>query len=121
MEEYKVRKYVGKKVLIIGDDLLATNINRIKTAKSNKLCNGLLLKLNQIGTVSEALDAARLAKSYGWKIMVSHRSGETNDSFIADLAVGISADFINSGAPARGERVAKYNRLLEIEEEIKKK
>ena len=106
---------MNKKILVIGDDLLATNIERIKTAFEKQACNGLLLKLNQIGTVSEALDAAKLAKSFKWKIMVSHRSGETCDDFIADLAVGISADYIKAGAPAKGERLAKYNRLLEIE------
>lgn len=104
--------------LIIGDDLLATNIERIKIAKEKNLCNGLILKINQIGTITEALAAAKSAKSYGWKIMVSQRSGETNDDFIADLAVGIDADFIKSGAPVRGERVAKYNRLLKIEEKL---
>jgi len=108
------------KILIIGDDLLVTNPERIKTAKEKSLCNGLLLKINQIGTISEAIEAAQLAQSYGWEVMVSHRSGETNDDFIADLAVGIGADYIKSGAPARGERVAKYNRLLKIEQEIKK-
>jgi len=93
-------------------------LERIKMAKEKNACNAMILKINQIGTVTEALEAAKLAKSYGWKIMVSHRSGETNDDFISDLAVGISADFIKSGAPARGERLAKYNRLLKIEEEI---
>jgi len=112
-------KVQSSKLLIIGDDLLATNPKRIKEAQRKKACNAMILKINQIGTVSEALEAAKLAKSYGWKIMVSHRSGETNDDFISDLAVGISADFIKSGAPARGERLAKYNRLLKIEEEIK--
>ncbi len=107
------------RVLTIGDDLLVTNPSRIKEAKRRNACNGLLLKVNQIGTLSEALEAARLAKTYNWKIMVSHRSGETCDDFISDLAVGISAEFIKSGAPARGERTAKYNRLVEIEEEIK--
>jgi len=106
------------KTLIIGDDLLVTNPERIKKAQQEKACNGLLLKINQIGTVTKALQAAELAKSFGWKIMVSHRSGETNDDFIADFAVGIGADFIKTGAPARGERVAKYNRLLRISEEL---
>jgi len=104
------------KTLIIGDDLLVTNPNRMKEAYKKKACNGLILKINQIGTVSEAIEAAKLAKSYGWKVIVSHRSGETGDDFISDLAVGIGADFIKAGAPARGERVAKYNRLLKIEE-----
>jgi enolase len=104
--------------LIIGDDLLVTNPERIKEAHEKKACNAMILKINQIGTVSEALEAAALAKSYGWKIIVSHRSGETNDDFIADFAVGINADYIKSGAPARGERLAKYNRLAKIEEEL---
>jgi len=114
----EITKKIGKEITIFGDDLLATNIERIKEAQNKEACNGLVLKIDQIGTITEALEAAKLAKSFGWKIMVSHRSGETNDSFISDLAVGISADFIKSGAPARGERVVKYNRLLEIEEEI---
>jgi len=129
----EITKKIGEKITIFGDDLLATNIERIKLAKEKNLCNGLILKPNQIGTITEMLEAARLAKSFGpegpppkfgggygtgWKIMVSHRSGETTDDFISDLAVGISADFIKAGAPARGERVAKYNRLLEIEEGI---
>jgi len=105
--------------LIIGDDLTVTNPKRIKIAKEKGLCNGVIIKINQIGTVTEAIEAAKLAKSFGWKIMVSHRSGETTDDFISDFAVGILADFIKSGAPARGERVAKYNRLLKIEEELR--
>ena len=112
------RKFKPENIAVIGDDLLTTNPERIKMAKEKNLCNAMILKINQIGTVSETLEAARLAKSYGWKIMVSHRSGETNDDFIADLAVGIGADYMKSGAPARGERVAKYNRLLRIEEEL---
>ncbi len=114
----KIQEKLKDKVLIIGDDLLCTNIERIKKAEKKKACQGLLLKLNQIGTVTESIQAAQLAKSYNWKIMVSHRSGETCDDFIADFAVGIGSDYIKSGAPARGERVSKYNRLLEIEKEI---
>jgi enolase len=114
-----LRSKLDSQILLIGDDLIATNPERIKLAKERELCNAMILKINQIGTVTEALEAAKLAKDFGWKIMVSHRSGETNDDFISDLAVGISADFIKTGAPARGERVAKYNRLLKIEEEIK--
>jgi enolase len=129
----EITENLGKKIDIIGDDLLTTNPKRIKKAKKEKACSGAIIKLNQIGTVTETLEAVKLAKSFGpkgsrrggtngagWKIIVSHRSGDTCDSFIADLAVGIRADFIKSGAPARGERVAKYNRLLEIEEKIKK-
>lgn len=106
--------------MMIGDDLLVTNPQRMKEAKEKKACNAMILKINQIGTVSEALEAAKLAKEYGWKIIVSHRSGETNDDFIADFAAGISADYIKTGAPARGERVAKYNRLAKIGEELNK-
>ncbi len=107
-----------KKIQIVGDDLLVTNPLRIKMAIERKLCNALLLKVNQIGTVTEALESAALAKKAGWNVMVSHRSGETNDSFIADLAVALNCGQIKAGAPCRGERVAKYNRLLEIEEEL---
>lgn len=107
--------------IIIGDDLLVTNPKKIQEAKEKNLCNGALIKINQIGTVTEAIEATKLAKSFDWKIMVSHRSGETNDDFISDFAVGVGANFIKAGAPARGERVAKYNRLLKIEEELKNK
>ncbi len=106
---------------IVADDLTTTNPERIEKAIEKKSANALLLKLNQIGSVSEAIEAFKLAKSAGWKIMVSHRSGETIDDFIADFAVGIGAEEIKSGATARGERVAKYNRLLAIEEKLKDK
>ncbi len=115
----RITQVLGEKITVIGDDLLTTNPEKIKEASRKKACNGLLLKVNQIGTLSEALEAASLAGNSGWKVMVSHRSGETCDDFIADLAVGIGADYIKSGAPARGERTAKYNRLLRIEEEFK--
>ncbi len=101
---------------IVGDDLTVTNVRRIRKAISKKSCNCLLLKVNQVGTVTEALAAVRLASAAGWKVMVSHRSGETEDTFIADLAAGIGGGMIKAGAPARGERTAKYNRLLRIEE-----
>ncbi len=116
----KINKKVGEKINIIGDDLLTTNPEMIERAEKGKNCNGAIIKPNQIGTVSEAIKAAKLAKSFGWKIIVSHRSGDTCDNFIADFAVGVGANFIKSGAPARGERLAKYNRLLEIEEEMQK-
>lgn len=103
-------------LLIIGDDLLATNIKRMEMARN--ACNAMILKINQIGTIKEAVAAAKLAREYGWKIIVSHRSGETNDDFIADFAVGIGSEYIKSGAPARGERLAKYNRLSLIEKEL---
>ena len=107
-------KMLGKKVKIVGDDLTVTNPHRIKTAIQKDSCDTLLLKINQIGTISEALDAFREAKTASWEIMVSHRSGETIDDFIADFSTGIGAEYIKSGAPARGERVVKYNRLLSI-------
>jgi len=107
------------KIQVVGDDLTVTNPGRIKIAIEQKSCNCLLLKVNQIGTLTEALEAARLAFNAGWDVMVSHRSGETEDTFIADLAAALGCGQIKAGAPCRGERVAKYNRLLEIEEEIK--
>ncbi len=112
-------KKENKELLVIGDDLLTTNPRRIREAIKKDSCNGLLLKINQIGTITESIAAMQLARSKDWKIMVSHRSGETCDNFIADLAVGLNAEFIKSGAPARGERVSKYNQLLRIEEELK--
>ena len=99
-------------IQIVGDDLTVTNPIRIRQAIDAKACNALLLKVNQIGTLTESIDAALLAKSSGWNVMVSHRSGETEDTFIADLVVGINAGQIKSGAPCRSERLAKYNRLL---------
>jgi len=114
----KARKVLDKRIFILGDDFLTTSVKRIKRAYEKKACSGVIIKPNQVGTVTEAIKAAKLAKSYEWKILVSHRSGDTPDSFISDLAVGVGADFIKSGAPARGERMAKYNRLLRIEEEI---
>ena len=114
-------KELTKGIQIVGDDLLVTNSKRIISALAQNSCNTLLLKVNQIGTLTEALDAAKLAMDNNWNVMVSHRSGETTDTFIADLAVGIGAQQIKSGAPCRGERVAKYNRLLRIEKELGKK
>eukprot|EP00457_Paulinella_chromatophora_P005578 gb/GEZN01005595.1/.p1 GENE.gb/GEZN01005595.1/~~gb/GEZN01005595.1/.p1 ORF type:complete len:500 (+),score=100.75 gb/GEZN01005595.1/:79-1578(+) len=111
-------KKLGDKVQIVGDDLLVTNPTRVKTAIEKKACNALLLKVNQIGSVSESIEAVRMAKKAGWGVMASHRSGETEDSFIADLAVGLSTGQIKTGAPCRSERLAKYNQLLRIEEEL---
>lgn len=110
---------IGKSHMIVGDDLLTSNPTRIRRAIKEKACNTLLLKINQIGTISEALEAARLASDAGWKIIVSHRSGETEDTFIVDFAVGIGADFVKFGAPSRGERTGKYNQLLRIGEALK--
>ena len=112
-------RQMGKNVIIIADDLTTTNIKRIKEAHNKSACNGVVLKLNQIGTVSETIEASKMAKSFGWKTIVSHRSGETMDNFIADLAVGVGADFLKAGSPAKEERMVKYQRLLEIEKEIK--
>ena len=111
-------KELSKKVVIVGDDLTTTNTKRIKEAHNKSACNGVILKLNQIGTVSETIEAGNLAKSFGWKTIVSHRSGETMDDFIADLSVGLGSDFLKSGSPAKEERMAKYQRLLQIEQEL---
>ena len=111
-------KRFGNKINVIGDDLLVTNPILIKDAIKKKQCNSLLLKVNQIGTLTESIDSFNLAKIANWKIVVSHRSGETEDSFISDLAFGLNADFVKFGAPVRSERTAKYNRLLEIENGI---
>jgi enolase len=106
---------LGERVELVGDDVLCTNPKIIKDAIARKVGNSALIKVNQIGTVSEALEAMRLCREAGWGQCVSHRSGETEDSFIADLAVGTGCGHMKTGAPARGERVAKYNRLIEIE------
>ena len=108
---------IGNKSQLVGDDLLVTNISRINKAIDKDACNALLLKVNQIGTVSESIKAASQASSKDWNVVVSHRSGETEDSFIADLVVGLGASQCKFGAPARSERTAKYNQLLRIEEE----
>merc|ERR1719444_83013 len=109
---------MGKEVQIVGDDLLVTNPNRIKKALEVGACNALLLKVNQIGSISEAIEAATMAQKNGWGVMVSHRSGETEDCFIADLVVGLRTGQIKTGAPCRSERLAKYNQLIRIEEEL---
>ncbi|KAM4650871.1 enolase isoform 2-T3 [Discoglossus pictus] len=103
---------------VVGDDLTVTNPKRISKAVEEKACNCLLLKVNQIGTVTESIQACKLAQSNGWGVMVSHRSGETEDTFIADLVVGLCTGQIKTGAPCRSERLAKYNQLLRIEEEL---
>jgi len=105
-------------IQIVGDDLLVTNPKRIQTAIDKKACNALLLKVNQIGSVTESIRAHQMAKDQGWGTMVSHRSGETEDCFIADLVVGLGTGQIKTGAPCRSERLAKYNQLLRIEEEL---
>lgn len=110
---------LSQQSLIVGDDLTVTNPYRLQTALEKRAVTGIVIKPNQIGTVIEALAVAEMAKQSALKIIVSNRSGETNDDFIADFAVAVSADYVKFGAPARGERVAKYNKLLQIERQIK--
>jgi len=114
----KLTKKCGDNIQVVGDDLLVTNPKRIQKAINEKSCNALLLKVNQIGTLTESIEAVRMSKKAGWGVMTSHRSGETSDSYIADLAVGLSTGQIKTGAPCRSERLSKYNQLLRIEEEL---
>ncbi|XP_051140077.1 enolase-like [Andrographis paniculata] len=114
----KLTGEVGGQVQIVGDDLLVTNPKRVEKAIKEKACNALLLKVNQIGSVTESIEAVRMSKRAGWGVMASHRSGETEDTFIADLSVGLATGQIKTGAPCRSERLAKYNQLLRIEEEL---
>lgn len=113
-----ITEKLGSDTLIVGDDLTTTNTDRLQKAVSSKSCNSVIVKPNQVGTITETLRFVKRAKENNLKIIASHRSGETNDDFIADFAVGIGADYAKFGAPARGERVAKYNRLLEIEHDL---
>ncbi|MEA2088252.1 MAG: phosphopyruvate hydratase [Patescibacteria group bacterium] len=114
----ELTEVLGKNIILVGDDLFATNIKRLKKGIKQNIANAILIKPNQIGTLTETIECIKFAKSANYKIIVSHRSGETNDDFISDLAVAVNADYIKAGAPNRGERVAKYNRLLGIEEEL---
>ncbi|EKE20691.1 MAG: hypothetical protein ACD_7C00503G0009 [uncultured bacterium] len=109
---------IGNEVMTIGDDLLVTNVKRLKKAIEEKACNSVLIKVNQIGTLSETIDCINLAKQNDMKVVISHRSGETTDEFIADLAAGTNADFIKTGSLSRGERICKYNRMLRINEQL---
>ncbi|MDR3583554.1 MAG: phosphopyruvate hydratase [Candidatus Pacebacteria bacterium] len=109
---------IGGRVMTIGDDLIVTNVKRLKTAIAEKACNAVLIKVNQIGSLSETIDCIKLAQKNKMKIVISHRSGETTDDFISDLAVGVGAEYMKSGSLSRGERICKYNRLLRIEEEL---
>lgn len=111
-------KTLGDKVQLVGDDLFVTNTSRLKTGIERGAANSILVKVNQIGTLTESLEAIEMAKSAGYKTVISHRSGETEDTFIADLAVAVNSGQIKTGAPCRSERVAKYNRLLRIEEQL---
>ena len=118
-EGWKVlTKKLGKKTAIVGDDLFVTNVDRLKIGIEENVANAILIKVNQIGTLSETMDTIMLAQKHNYKIAVSHRSGETADTTIADLAVAVNADFIKTGSLSRSERLEKYNRLMEIEDEI---
>lgn len=114
----KMTRRLGKKTILVGDDLFVTNVKRLEQGITMGVANAILIKVNQIGTLSETIDAIRLAQKNGYKTSISHRSGETCDTTIADLAVAVNSEFIKTGSLSRSERVAKYNRLLEIEEEL---
>ena len=114
-----ITKRLGNKVQLVGDDLFVTNCKRLKKGIEEKCANAILIKPNQIGTLTETMEAVILAKENGFKTIMSHRSGETEDTTIADLAVGLNCGQIKTGAPCRTDRVAKYNRLLRIEEELR--
>jgi len=114
----KMTDMMGKDLQIVGDDLLVTNPTRVKIGIDQKLCNALLLKVNQIGSVTESIEASNMSQAAGWGVMVSHRSGETEDNFIGDLVCGLGTGEIKSGAPCRSDRLAKYNQILRVEEEL---
>jgi enolase len=114
----KLTTRIGDRVQLVGDDLFVTNSNRLQRGIDEEVGNAILVKVNQIGTLTESMDAIELAKSYGYRNVISHRSGETEDTFIADLAVGINAGQIKTGSASRSDRTAKYNRLLQIEHEL---
>lgn len=118
MNWMKVTGFLGAQVSLVGDDLFVTNVERLEKGIEMNVANAILIKLNQIGSLSETIDAIYLAKKNNYKVSVSHRSGETCDTFIADLAVAVNADFIKTGSLSRSERVSKYNRLMKIEEEL---
>jgi enolase len=113
-----ITENLGDKVQLVADDLYTTNIDRLSQGISLKASNSLIIKLNQIGTLTETIAAIKMAQQAGWTAIASHRSGETEDTTIADLAVGLNTGQIKTGAPCRSERTAKYNRLLKIEEEL---
>lgn len=114
----KLYAALGDKIQLVGDDLLVTNVERVNKAIQLNACNSLLCKVNQIGTLTEAFAASRLSQAHGWTVVVSHRSGETEDNTIADIVVALNAGQIKTGAPARSDRIAKFNQLLRIEEEL---
>ena len=114
----KLTERLGSKIQLVGDDLFVTNMKRLQKGLDNKTTNSILIKLNQIGTLTETLDCIELAKKNGYTAVVSHRSGETEDTTLADVAVATNAGQIKTGAPCRTDRVAKYNRLLNIENDL---
>ena len=114
----KMTEELGDRLQIVGDDLLVTNPERVQRAIDEKACNALLVKVNQIGSLTEQIEAVELCQRSGWRAVTSHRSGETEDTTIADLAVALNTGQIKTGAPARSDRVAKYNQLLRIEAEL---
>ena len=121
MNGWKVLTYrLGNRIQLVGDDLFVTNKKRLKNGIEDGIANSILVKVNQIGTLTEAMDAVETAHKAGYSSVISHRSGETEDTFIADLAVAMNCGQIKTGAPARSERTAKYNQLLRIEEELGK-
>ena len=118
-ESWKIlTQKIGNKVQLVGDDLFVTNPKRLQRRINNNIANCILIKLNQIGTLTETLDTILMAQKNGYKTIISHRSGETEDTTIADIAVAVNAGQIKTGAPCRTDRVAKYNRLLNIENEL---
>ena len=116
----EITREIGEQVQIVGDDLFVTNPQRLQEGIAQGCANAILIKPNQIGTLSETMEAVRLAKAHGYGTILSHRSGETEDTSIADIAVALNAGQIKTGAPARTDRVCKYNRLLEIERQLDK-
>ena len=115
----KLTAALGNKIMIAGSSLFATKTERLREGLKNKSANAIVIKPNQAGTLTETVDCIRLARAHGYKVIISQRGAETNDDFIADLAVAVSADYIKAGSVSRGERIAKYNRLLEIADQIK--
>jgi enolase len=114
----KLTKKLGGKIALVGDDLFVTNVERLQKGIDMKVGNAILIKVNQIGSLSETIDAILLAQQNDYQVSVSHRSGETEDTTIADLAVAVNAEYIKTGSLSRSERIVKYNRLMEIEEEV---
>ena len=115
----ELNKELGSNIMLVGDDLFVTNLERLRKGLKEHAANAILIKPNQVGTLTETIDCVKIAKKHNYKIIISHRSGETTDDFISDLAVAVGADYIKAGSLSRGERLAKYNRLMEIEEQLK--